>query len=70
MNRMTKIFLPAALCMALILAPSGTPAASDVNLSVTIAVGGAVACGGVLFCSLYCEQCTCPEAHPNRNGLA
>jgi len=49
MNRMTKIFLPAALCMALILAPSGTPAASDVNLSVTIAVGGAVACGVYFF---------------------
>ncbi len=49
MNRMTKIFLLAALCMALILAPSGTTAASDVNLSVTIAVGGAVACGVYFF---------------------
>jgi hypothetical protein len=49
MNQMTKIFLPAALCMALILAPSGTPAASDVNLSVTITVGGAVACGVYFF---------------------
>ena len=50
MARMIKTVLLAALCMALILIPAGTSAASDVNISVTIAIGGA-ACGVYFFVS-------------------
>jgi hypothetical protein len=50
MDRMIKTFLLVALCMALILTPAGTSAASDVNISVTIAIGG-VACGVYFFIS-------------------
>lgn len=49
MDRMIKISLLAALCTALILAPSGSSAASDVDVSVTIAIGGGVACGVYFF---------------------
>ncbi len=68
MNRMTKIFLLAALCMALILAPSGTPAASDVNLSVAVAVGGAVACG-VYFFAAYTAN-NIPDRKPIKTETA
>jgi hypothetical protein len=48
-DRITKIVVLSALCIALILAPSGTAAASHV--SVTIVIGGA-ACG-VYFVLAY-----------------
>jgi hypothetical protein len=47
-RRITKTFLVGALCMAPILASYGISAASDVNISVTIAIGG-VACGVYFF---------------------
>lgn len=49
MDRITKIVVLSALCIALILAPSGTAAASHVD--VTIVIGGA-ACG-VYFVLAY-----------------
>ncbi len=50
MDSMIKILLLAALCTALILAAPEPAAASDVNVSVTIAVGG-IACGVYFFVS-------------------
>ena len=49
MDRMIKTFLLTVVCMVLILIPAAA-AASDVNISVTIAVGG-VACGVYFFIS-------------------
>jgi hypothetical protein len=48
MDRIVKTFVPAALCLAMILTPFGASGASDVNISVTIAIGG-VACGVYFF---------------------